>query len=94
VGRVEIRKFSAEELEKVCEIAEESARKLLLSEIPSSRIEDIDMTVDVEEADGLRVDVDLQVILKEGVQVPDLESLVKKSVDRAQSSVEQFLRGL
>jgi len=84
-------------MEEICEIAESSARRFLLSKIPSNRLRDIDFSIDVEGEIPLNVEMELRVTLtrthaREVLSKFNLEELVDEALNRAFEAVESYLR--
>ncbi|MCD6528916.1 DUF3194 domain-containing protein [Candidatus Bathyarchaeota archaeon] len=84
-------------MEEICEIAESSARRFLLSKIPSNRLRDIDFSIDVEGEIPLNVEMELRVTLtrthaREVLSKFSLEELVDEALNRAFKAVESYLR--
>jgi len=90
-------RITADVMEEVCEIAERSVRKFLLSKIPSNRLRDIDFSIDVAGDIPLNVEMELRVTLtrthaKEVLSKFNLEELIDEALNRAFTAVENYLR--
>jgi len=84
--------LSYEEMEKICEIAEEAARKNIMARVPSRGVSDLSISVDLEEAETLNVEVDVEVMLSPLFKNIDVEKLAEESVKAAFEAVEEYLR--
>lgn len=80
------RKPTTEEIEQICEAAQEAARKHLLSKVSLKQISDLDVTVEAEGDKPLLVSVDVAVELESGSQ--DLDPIVDEATDAAFSAAE------
>ncbi len=86
------RKPTTEEIEQICEAAQEAARKHLLSQISVKQIGELDVTVEAVGDKPLIVSVDVAVKLTSGNQ--DLDPLVDEATDKAFSAAESKAREL
>ena len=87
--------LSDEELENICNIAEEAARKYVMSRVPKEMISDLTIFVDVEEKSGvLNVDVDVEVKLSPLYRKVNVKEIAEGSVDAAFEAVEKHLSKL
>ncbi len=80
------RKPTTDEIEQICEAAQDAARKHLLSKVSLKQISDLDVTVEAEGDKPLVVYVDVAVELESGDQ--DLNPLVDEATDIAFSAAE------
>ena len=87
-----IRELTTEEVEQICTVAEEAARKHLLLKIPLKRLSDIDVTVDAFGGKPLVVNIDVAIELAGGNQ--DLQPLVDEATDLAFSAAEAKVKEL
>ncbi|MCD6469821.1 DUF3194 domain-containing protein [Candidatus Bathyarchaeota archaeon] len=84
--------LSDEELENICNIAEEAARKYVMSRVPKEMISDLTISVDVEEkSKALNVDVDVEVKLSPLYRKVNVKEIAEGSVDAAFRAVEKYL---
>ena len=90
----EIPALSLEETEALCKIAEDSARRFVLSKISSSKIADLNVTVDVEGTKPLTVNVEVEIKLSPQVEGYDVQKVADEAVKNAFRSIEEHLRGL
>lgn len=89
-----IPELTAEQVEKLCEVAEEAARRHILSKVPMRRISDFDITVEVEGLKPLNVIVDVNLELSPLMRNYDAEKLVEEAVQKAFNAVDNYLREL
>ena len=85
-------RLTYEQLERLCEIAEEAARKYITSRIPKRRISDISILVDSLDSETLNLRVDVEVRLSPILRNVDVEELVKGAVNAAFKTAEDYLR--
>ena len=87
-----ILELTLEQVEELCEIAEETAREYVLSKVPSRRISTLNVTVDAEGTKPITINVDVEVVLSPLMKNFDVEKLVKEATERAFASIEKYLR--
>ena len=86
------RKPTAEEVEQICEAAQEAARKHLLSRISVKQISDLDVTIEAVGDKPLVVSIDVAIELESGDL--DLEPLVDEATNMAFSAADAKAREL
>jgi len=86
--------LTPEQVEELCEIAEEAARKYVLSQIPVHRVSDLNLTIDIQGLKPLTVNVDLEVKLSPLMKDYNVEKLAEEAKERAFSALENRLRKL
>ncbi len=89
-----IPELTLEQVEELCERAEQAAREHILSRIPKNRIATLDVTVDAEGAKPLTVNVDVTVVLSPLMKDFDVEALTKAATEKAFAHIEEYLREL
>ena len=89
-----IPELTLDQMEELCEIAEETAREYILSKVPSRRISTLNVTVDAEGTKPVTVNIEVEVILSPLMKNFDVEKLVNETKERAFASVEKYLRKL
>jgi hypothetical protein len=77
---------TAEEIEQICEAAQEAARKHLLSKVSLKQISDLDVTVEAVGDKPLLISIDVAIELETGNQ--DLEPIVDEATDAAFSAAD------
>jgi len=85
-------RLTYEQLERLCEIAEEAARKYITSRVPKRRISDISISVDSMDSERLNLSVDVEVRLSPVLRNVDVEELVKGAINAAFKTAEDYLR--
>ena len=89
-----ILELTLEQVEELCEIAEETAREYVLSKVPPRRISTLNVTVDAGGTKPITINVDVEVVLSPLMKNFDVEKLVKEATERAFASIEKYLREL
>ena len=84
--------ITLEQVEELCEIAEETAREYVLSIVPSRRISTLNVTVDAEGTKPITINVDVEIVLSPLMKHFDVEKLVEEATGRAFASIEKHLR--
>jgi hypothetical protein len=86
--------LTAEQVEQLCIIAEATARKSVLSKIPSKKIETLDISAEAEGSKPLRLTVDVNIILSLDVQALSVKEISEEAVKQAFMSAEKHLKEL
>jgi len=89
-----IPKLTSEQLEELCEIAEEAAREYVLSKVPSRRVSALNVIVDAEGTKPITINVDVEIVLSPLMKDFDVEKLATEATERAFASIEKYLRKL
>jgi hypothetical protein len=89
-----IPELTLEQVEELCEGAEQAAREHILSQIPASRIATLDVTIEIEGTKPLTVNVDVTVVLSPLMKDFDVEALTKEATEKAFAHTEEYLREL
>lgn len=89
-----IPELTSEQIEEMCGIAEEAARKYVLSKVPPKRIETLNISVEAENIKPLTLTVDVDVVLSPLMKNFEVEKLVDEAVKEAFTSAEKYLRKL
>ena len=87
-----VRKPTTDEIERICEAAQDAARNHLLSKVSVKQVSDLDVTVEAVGDKPLLVYVDVAIELTSGNQ--DLEPLVDEATYIAFSAAETKAREL
>lgn len=82
----------SDQLEQLCEIADEAARDYIKSKIPWRKVSDLNIIVEAGGEGSLTLNVDVEIRLSPSLRDVDVEGLTKRAVDAAFSSAEEFLR--
>lgn len=83
---------TSDEIEQICEAAQEAARKHLLSQVSVKQIAELDVTVEAQGDKPLVVSVDVAIELISGNQ--NLDPFVDEATDKAFSAAEAKAREL
>ena len=86
--------LNSEQIEKLCIIAEEAARRHVLSKVPSKKVEVLNISAEAEGTKPLKLTVDVDVILSASVKDIGVKVLCDDAVKRAFSAAEEYLREL
>ncbi|MFQ5999188.1 MAG: DUF3194 domain-containing protein [Candidatus Bathyarchaeia archaeon] len=89
-----IPELTSEQVEELCEIAEEAAREYILSKVPSRRVSTLNIIVDTEGTKPITVSVDVEVTLSPLMKNYNVEELTREAMKKAFASVERYLREL
>jgi len=89
-----IPELTLEQVEELCERAELAARKYVLSQVSTSRITDLDVSVDAEGTKPITINVDVNVVLSPIMKDFDVNSLTKEATKQAFIVIEEYLREL
>lgn len=94
VEELGIPELTSEQIEELCGIVEESARKYIISKVSSKRIDTLDISVEVEGTKPVTLTVDVDVALSPLMKDFDVEKLTEEAVKEAFTSAEKYLREL
>lgn len=90
----ELPDLSPEDIEKICEIAEEAARKYIMSKVSLRKISDMDITVEVDGTKPFNVSVEVDLELSPLMRDYNVQELVDEAVGKAFEAIEAYLREL
>ena len=86
--------LTTEQIEAVCQTAENAARKAVLSKVSSKLIETLDIGVEAEGQKPLNLTVEIDLVLKPEAKGVDAKSIVDQAVEQAHKASETYLRTL
>ena len=86
--------LTTEQIELLCQTAEDAARKYVLSKVTHKNIEFLDIIVEADGARPVNVTVEIDLTLTPQTKDVDAEALVKEAVEEAHRATENFLRKL
>ena len=86
--------LNSKQVEELCEIAEKTARKYVLSKIPSRKISTLNITVEIQGRKPITVNVDVEITLSPLMKNYDVTKLAEEATQKAFTSVEKYLREL
>ena len=87
-----IPELSTEQIELLCQTAENAARKHVLSKVSSKDIDRLDISVEAEGTKPVNVTVEIDLALSPQTKNVDAQALVKEAVGVGQMAAENFLR--
>lgn len=89
-----IPELTSDQRKELCEIAENSARKYILSHVASSKIAAFNITIDAQGTKPLSVDVDIEITLTPPLKDYDVTKLTHDAREKAFTAIETYLRKL
>ena len=84
--------LTTEQIELLCQTAEDVAHKHILSKVSSKNIELLDISVEVEGTKPVNVTVEIDLLLSKETKNIDAEALVEQAMEAAHKATENFLR--
>ena len=92
--KIGIPTLNSKQVEELCELAEETARKYVLSKIPSRKISTLNITVETQGRKPITVNIDVEITLSPLMKNYDVKKLAKEATQEAFTLVEEYLREL
>ena len=89
-----IPELTSKQVEELCEIGEKAARDYISSKISERRISALDITIDVEGAKPITVNVDIEIVLSPLMKNYDAKRLVEEAKQKAFNAIEEYLRDI
>jgi hypothetical protein len=89
-----IRDLTPKQLEELCNLAEATARKHVLSTLSPRKISSLNVAVDADGMRPLTVDVEVEVVLSPSMTRFNPKNLAKEAVESAFAAIENYLRHL
>jgi len=86
--------LTTEQIESLCQTAENAARKNIQDKIGSKQIDRLDITVEAEGTKPVDLTVEINLILNQSAIGFNADALVKEAVAKAHLASENFLRKL
>jgi len=86
--------LTSEQIEELCSVAEEAARKHVLSKVPRKRIDVLNISVEAEGAKPVALTVDADIVLSPMMKDFDVQKLVEEAAKEAFKAAEKYLREL
>lgn len=84
--------LTTEQIENLCTVAENAARKYILSKVSNKDIDRLDISVEADGSKPVNVTVEIDLILGSQTKNVDADALVKEAVNEAHGATENFLR--
>jgi hypothetical protein len=94
VGELGFPELTTDQIELLCQTAEQAARKLILSKVPQKEIDRLDISVEADGAKPVNVTVEIDLALSPQTKDVDAKAVVEAAVDQAHKATENFLRKL
>ena len=89
-----IPELSTEQIETLCDKAENAARKYVFSKISSKMVDKLDISVEAEGSKPVKVIVEINLVLTPETKGDDAEGLAREATGKAHEAVENYLRKL
>jgi len=83
-----------EQIEKVCSVAEEAARRHVLTKVSSKKIDVLNVSAEAEGTKPLRLTIDVDVLLSSSMKDFDAQQLCDDAVRQAFAAARDYLKGL
>ena len=92
MGELGFPELTTEQIELLCQTAEDAARKHVLSKVSSKEIDRLDISVEAEGTKPVSVTVEINLVLSPQTKNVDAQALVKEAASQGQKAAENFLR--
>jgi hypothetical protein len=93
MGELNFPELSTEQIELLCQAAEDAARKTIYAKVSAKDVDRLDISVEVEGTKPVSVTVEINLLLAKTTQA-DAEALVKDAIAQAHKATENFLSKL
>ena len=87
-----IPELTTEQIETLCSIAEEVARKHVLDKVSPKIIERLDIVAEADGSKPVDVNVEIDLLLSSECGKVDPKSIVEEAVNEAHKAIENYLR--
>ncbi len=87
-----IPELTTEQIELLCQTAENAARKHILSKVSSKQVDRLDISVEAEGTKPVSVTVEINLALSHQTKNVNAQGLVKEAAGVGQMAAENFLR--
>ena len=94
MGELGFPELTTEQIETLCQTAEDAARKYVLGKVSHKEIDQLDISVEADGAKPVNVTVEINLVLATETKNVDADALVKEAVAEAHKATENFLRKL
>jgi hypothetical protein len=94
MGELGFPELTTEQIELLCQTAEDAARKHVLTKVSSKDVDRLDISVEAEGTKPVSVTVEIDLALSPKIKDVDAQALVKEAADAGQMAAENFLRNL
>ena len=89
-----IPELTTEQIETLCQTAENAARKEVLAKVSSKMVDKLDVSVEAEGSKPVNLTVEIELNLTLEAKGIDAEELVKEATSIAHQAAEKYLRSL
>jgi hypothetical protein len=89
-----IPELTTEQIQLLCQTAEDAAEKAVLAKVTAKQVEQLDITVEADGAKPVNLTVEVNLILSPEAKGVDAEALAGEAVAKAHLAAENFLRKL
>jgi hypothetical protein len=89
-----IPQLTSEQIEQLSLMAEEAARKYVMSKVPSKEIETLNISAETEGTKPVTLKIDVSIILQPSTKDRDTQEISDCAVKEAFLSAETYLKGL
>jgi hypothetical protein len=92
VEELGITNLATEQIETLCSISENTARKYILSKVPSKMVEKLSISVEADGTKPMNITVEIDLLLSPKMKDFEVDKLVRKAVKKALETSENYLR--
>ena len=92
MGELGFPELTTEQIELLCQTAEDATRKYVLSKVSSKDVDRLDIIVEAEGTKPVSVTVEVNLALSPKTENVKAEALVKEAVSEGQKAAKKFLR--
>jgi hypothetical protein len=92
MGELGFPELTTEQIELLCQTAEDAARKHVLSKVSGKQVDRLDISVEAEGTKPVSVTVEINLALSHQARNVDAQALVKEAASEGQKAAENFLR--
>ena len=86
--------LTEEQIEEVCAVAEDAARKYIFSKVAAKMVENLDISVEAEGSKPVNLTVEVDLVLSPEAMLINEKTLADESVKEAFKAIENYLRKL
>jgi len=94
VEEFSIPELTIKQTEELCSVAENAARKYILSKVQSTMVEKLDISVEAEGAKPVNLSVEIDLVLSPQMTAFDAKALTAEAVKEALKASDNYLRKL
>ena len=92
MGELGLPELTTEQIELLCQTAEDATRKYVLSKVSAKGIDRLDISVEAEGTKPVKVTVEIDLLLSKQAKEVNAEELVEAAIKEAHKATENFLR--